>query len=400
MKILCRKREVLLVGLFLTWLGSISQEQIASKEDTKEVVASGVGSIIEGDVAHARDDAIEDALRKGIENALGLIVESETLVQNYQLIEDNIFSKTQGYIQKYDVVQEGEQSEQLYEVTVRALVKMADLKNDLDAIETLMRRKNRPRLMVMIEERNIGEAPGLFHYFEADMNIAETAIMDAFMVKGFKFVDQATVKKNLDQEKAAAILEGDVALASSLGKTVGAEVVITGKALAKATVVEAFGATQRSQQATVNVRAIRTDTGDIIATSSAQGAYPHIDDVAGGTKAIQRACEKLSEDLMTKILDQWQTDVSSGTTLILKVRGVASYEQLNKFKSSLPYYVRGLSSVVQRDWYQGFATLEVIMTGNSDDLAQRLAGKNIEGIQIKIVGTSPNSVTVEFIPGE
>ena len=400
MKILCRKREVLLVGLFLTWLGSISQEQIASKEDTKEVVASGVGSIIEGDVAHARDDAIEDALRKGIENALGLIVESETLVQNYQLIEDNIFSKTQGYIQKYDVVQEGEQSEQLYEVTVRALVKMADLKNDLDAIETLMRRKNRPRLMVMIEERNIGEAPGLFHYFEADMNIAETAIMDAFMAKGFKFVDQATVKKNLDQEKAAAILEGDVALASSLGKTVGAEVVITGKALAKATVVEAFGATQRSQQATVNVRAIRTDTGDIIATSSAQGAYPHIDDVAGGTKAIQRACEKLSEDLMTKILDQWQTDVSSGTTLILKVRGVASYEQLNKFKSSLPYYVRGLSSVVQRDWYQGFATLEVIMTGNSDDLAQRLAGKTIDGIQIKIVGTSPNSVTVEFVPSE
>jgi len=400
LKILCRKREVLLVGLFLTWLGSISQEQIASKEDTKEVVASGVGSIIEGDVAHARDDAIEDALRKGIENALGLIVESETLVQNYQLIEDNIFSKTQGYIQKYDVVQEGEQSEQLYEVTVRALVKMADLKNDLDAIETLMRRKNRPRLMVMIEERNIGEAPGLFHYFEADMNIAETAIMDAFMAKGFKFVDQATVKKNLDQEKAAAILEGDVALASSLGKTVGAEVVITGKALAKATVVEAFGATQRSQQATVNVRAIRTDTGDIIATSSAQGAYPHIDDVAGGTKAIQRACEKLSEDLMTKILDQWQTDVSSGTTLILKVRGVASYEQLNKFKSSLPYYVRGLSSVVQRDWYQGFATLEVVMTGNSDDLAQRLAGKTIDGIQIKIVGTSPNSVTVEFIPGE
>ena len=400
MKILCRKREVLLVGLFLTWLGSISQEQIASKEDTKEVVASGVGSIIEGDVAHARDDAIEDALRKGIENALGLIVESETLVQNYQLIEDNIFSKTQGYIQKYDVVQEGEQSEQLYEVTVRALVKMADLKNDLDAIETLMRRKNRPRLMVMIEERNIGEAPGLFHYFEADMNIAETAIMDAFMAKGFKFVDQATVKKNLDQEKAAAILEGDVALASSLGKTVGAEVVITGKALATATVVEAFGAKQRSQQATVNVRAIRTDTGDIIATSSAQGAYPHIDDVAGGTKAIQRACEKLSEDLMTKILDQWQTDVSSGTTLILKVRGVASYEQLNKFKSSLPYYVRGLSSVVQRDWYQGFATLEVVMTGNSDDLAQRLAGKTIDGIQIKIVGTSPNSVTVEFVPSE
>jgi len=130
-------------------------------------------------------------------------------VENFQLIEDNIFSKTQGYVQKYDVIREGKRNEQLYEVTVRAVVKMTDLKNDLEGIATLMRRKNTPRMMVMIQEKNIGEAPGFLHYFEADMNTAETAIMDAFMPKGFKFIDQATVKRNLKQEQAAAILEGD-----------------------------------------------------------------------------------------------------------------------------------------------------------------------------------------------
>jgi hypothetical protein len=373
-----------------------SVQSSGSEPETYEVVATGLGSILGNDVAHARDDAIEDALRKGIEDALGLIVESETLVENFQLIEDNIYSKTQGYVQKYDVVSEGKRGDQLYEVTVKAVVKLAELKDDLDGIRTLMRRVNMPRIMIMIEERNIGETADFSHYIEADMNTAELSLTEALMAKGFKFVDQTTVKRNLDNEKASAILEGDVNQAAILGKRVGAEIVLTGKALAKATVMEAFGVSQRSQQATVSVKVIRTDTGDIIATSSGQGAYPHIDDVIGGTKAIQKACDKLTENLITQILDRWQADVSSGATITLKVKGVKDYDQLNRFKSALKYYVRDLQTVTQREWEEGYSVLEVEMKGTSEDLAQRLSGKNIEGILVKVIGMSQNSVTVQL----
>ncbi|MBN2029375.1 hypothetical protein JW824_03950 [bacterium] len=371
--------------------------QNTSDEEAKEVIATGMGSIIGGDIAHARDDAIDDALRTGIENALGTIIEAETLVENFQLIEDNIFSRTQGYVQNYQIVREGQRSEQLYEVTVNATIKMTDLKNDLEGIATLMRRKNTPRMMVIIQEQNIGEAPGIFGYFEADMNTAETAIMEAFMAKGFKFVDHETVRRNLEKEQAVAIMEGDVSKAAALGLAVGAEVVITGKALAKATVVEAFGATTRSQQATVTARAIRTDTGDIIAIQSADGAFPHIDDAVGGARAIQRACEALSEKLIDQILDQWQEDISQGSTITLQIEGVSDFSQLTKFKNALPYYVRGLTSVMQRDWHEGFATFEVVMTGSSEDLASSLSGRDIEGIQVKVIGMSQNSVTVEIV---
>ena len=396
MKVLQNTGSVLILGglLFLSGVGISPGQETA--EEAKEVVATGLGSITAGDVAHARDDAIEDALRKGIESTLGTILQAETLVENFQLIEDNIFSKTQGYVQTYEVIREQKRNEQLYEVTVKAMIKMADLKNDLEGIATIIRRKNTPRMMVMIEERNIGEAPGLFHYFDVDMNNAETAIIQAFMDKGFRFVDRQTVRQNLEREQAAAILQGDVAQAAALGRKVGAEVVLTGKALAKATVVEVYGAKQRSQQATVTARAIRSDTGDIIATASAQGAFPHIDDAVGSAKAIEKACAQLSEDLMEKVLDRWQADVSSGSSITLQVRGIADYTQLTKFKAALPYYVRGLTSVVQRAWDGGYATLEIVMSGNSDDLAQRLSGKDIEGIKVKVVGMTQNSVTVEL----
>lgn len=357
------------------------------------IEATGMGSIVAGDLAHARDDAIDDALRTGIEQALGMLVESETLTENYQLIEDRIISKTQGYVQNYRVLREGKQDDMLYEVTVEARVKVADIKNDLEGIQTLMRRKNTPRMMVLIEERNVGETPGLYAV-DADLNTAETAMMDAFMAKGFRFVDQSTVKRNLSQQKKAALLAGDAEQAAAIAKMVGAEVLLSGKALAKATEITAYGTKIRSQQATVSVRAIRTDTGDIIATSTGQGKFSHIDDIAGGTAAIQKAAEKVSAEIMDEILERWQSDVSSGSTITLQVQGVSDFALLSKFKTSLPYYVRGMESVTQRSWSNGFATFEVVMKGNADDLASRLSNKDMEGHLIRVVGMTQNSVSV------
>lgn len=393
------KKWQLIAVLFLPSLIIFSQDFSEANQEgieAQEVVVSGMGSIIDGDVAHARDDAISDALRRSVETALGTLVESETLVENFQLIEDRIYSKSKGYVQGYDIVKEEQRNEMLYEVTLKAIVKMADLKSDLEGIATLIRRKNTPRMMVMIDERNIGDVEGSINYVEADLNIAETALIDLFMQKGFKFVDQSVVKQNLDNAKAAAILQGDVAQAAALARMVGADVILTGKALAKATVVEVYGTTQRSQQASLTARAIRSDTGDIIATGSAEGAFPHIDDVVGGKKAIEKACLKLSEQLLEKILTRWQQDVTSGTTLSLQIKGISGYEQLSKLKASLPYYVRGLESVIQRDWVGDMATLEITMKGNSDDLAQALSNKKVEGIHIQVVGMSQNSVSIEI----
>ncbi len=382
--------------LFLVVLFSFSLiAQDIETEEAKEVVSSGIGAIVGGDVAHARDDAVEDALRKALEQVMGMMIESETLVENYQVLEDNIFSKTQGYIQNYEVIQEKKRDEMLYEVTVKAAVKVSNLQDDLAGITTLMRRKNMPRMMMMIEEQNIGETPS-YYTFSADMNAAESAIMEAFMAKGFRFIDRNTIQRSLDQQKAAAILAGNTAEAASLGRAVGAEVILTGKALAKSTVVEVYGTTQKSQQATVSVRAIRTDTGDIIATNTAQGAYPHIDDIIGGTKAIQKACASLSDEIMDQILERWQTDVSSGGVIVLKVQGISGFSQLSKFKGALKYYVRGLVDVTQREWNGAFATLELNMKGNADDLAARLDGKDVEGILVSVIGMSQNSVTVQL----
>jgi len=389
------KYIAIIFSVLLIFTLQLQAQDISDTAESKKVVATGTGSILNNNIAKARDDAIEDALRRALEQTLGTMIEAETYVENFQVIDDNIYSETKGYIKNYEVVREDRRSEYMYEVMVTAVVSMENLQNDLEAIATLMRRKNMPRMMVMIHEKNIGKSVGFLNYIEAETNNAETSIIDDMMQKGFTFIDQSVVKQNLTKEKAAAILQGNTEMAAALGKKIGAEVVLTGNALANATEVEIYGAKQRSQQATVTIKAIRTDTGEIIATASSDGAYPHINDMVGGAKAIQKACGKLSEELVEKILSRWQKDVSSGSTVTLRIQGLKNYSHLTKFRSSLEYYIRGINSVVQRQWSNGFAEFDVNFKGTGEDLAQRLSGRSFEGMTVKVIGLSQNRVSVE-----
>lgn len=391
-------RKTFAAALAAAFLSLTAWPGQAHGQDIREVTVLGMGSIVNDDVARAKDEAVQDALRNAIEQTVGTMVSSETLAENFAVVDDRIYQQTRGYIQKYEILEQGKRDAMLYEVKVRALVKTAQLQDDLEAITTLIRRKKTPRLMVLIDEKNIGETATAAHFLEADLNTAESQLMNQFMKKGFRFVDAATVRQNLDREKEAAILEGDARQAAAVGRRSGAEVVLVGKALAKAVEVEAFGAKIRSQQATVTVKAIRTDTGDLLAIGTEQGKFTHIDDVTGGTKAIQKACDALAEPLIAKILDRWSTDVNTGGTLTLKIRNVDDYAELNRFKNSLKYYVRGITNVTQRDFSDGFAVLELEMKGNADDLANRLSTAKMEGFIVKVTGVSEGGVTVTLVP--
>ncbi|HEV8539645.1 MAG TPA: hypothetical protein VGQ60_00645, partial [Nitrospiraceae bacterium] len=50
---------------------------------SQTVTADGVAGIQGGDKAIARDNAIQDALRKAVEQAVGTMVASETMVENF-----------------------------------------------------------------------------------------------------------------------------------------------------------------------------------------------------------------------------------------------------------------------------------------------------------------------------
>jgi hypothetical protein len=129
---------------------------IGAFAQSKEIKAKGYGTIYGNDKAAARDKAIEDAQRKAVEQAMGTMISSESVTKNFQLISDRILSLSSGYIEKYRVISEREIDGEV-EVEIAAIVGMSKLNDSVQAIKNLIRRMDRPKIMVLIAEQSIRE---------------------------------------------------------------------------------------------------------------------------------------------------------------------------------------------------------------------------------------------------
>jgi hypothetical protein len=377
----------LLALLFVIFILNISTAQYTTfpqDESSQEVISRGMGLILSGDEAKAEDDAIASALRNAVEQVIGTMIQSDVLVQNYQTIEDNIYSQTAGYVEKYDLINKSKQGDYILQVTVKAIVKKGNLKDNLEALGLLISRKGKPRLMVVIDEKNM-EA----HYYSwnVDMNTSENEIMNKLLEKGFPFVDREIA------------LNGDETAAQSIATQAGAEVLLIGKAISKPasggpSVLQQAGMV--SCQATLNVRAVRADDGTILATTSQQAAAAHIDQLTGGTVALQKAAQNAAEDLSGKIIDRWQKDVYSGTTINLRLLDVESYSDMVKFKNMLPLYIRGVQKIFQRDYSQQTALFDLDVKGTANQIAEELTMKDLSPFTVEVINVTQNTIVAKL----
>ncbi|MBD3290438.1 hypothetical protein GF337_16660 [candidate division KSB1 bacterium] len=381
----------LTVIIVLSIFGAVAFSQSA----TQQLTATGMATVFGGDKGLARDQAIDDALRNAVEQGLGTFVQSSTLVENYQVVEDNILSWSNGYVKNYQVVSEGMTDATTYQATIQAELQMSNLKNDWESIRNIINQMSNPRILIIMEEQNIGQSYDRYHFLSVDMTIAEATLINKFLENGFEVVDAATMRANIKKEQAAAALAGNTKVAANIGKSLGAEVIVTGKAVAKvATGINLGG--MKSCQANLTARVVKADVATIIATSSAHAASPHIDEVTGGTKAIQKAANKMATELINKIADKWRDEFYNATTIKLNVAGIESFTQLNELKSTLKFYVRGIKDIYQRNFNAGSAELDVKITGNAEQLARQLEVKEFDKFDFQVVGITMNKVAVKI----
>lgn len=387
-------KNILIVIIIINIVLFLFQANYA-QQTTQTVTAKGVATVFNEDKGLARDQATDDALRNAVEQTLGTFVQASTLVQNYTLVEDNIMSWTNGYVRSHRIINEGLTDASTYEVTIEAVVELANLKNDWESVQNLLNRLGNPRIMFMIDEQNIGMTPNWSNYLSVDMNVAETALLDKFIQNGFECVDPTTVRQNLKQEQAAAILQGDTKMAAAIATKLGAEVIVTGKAIAKvATGINLGG--MKSCQANITARVIKADVATVIATGSQHAAYPHIDEMTGGMEAIKKATTKLSDELIAQVTKKWKDEFYNATTVKLEIKGITSFSQLNDFNSNLKFLIRGIKNTYTRQVSENIAELDVKITGNANQLARELENKDLGKFQVKITGLTMNKITLQL----
>ena len=108
----------------------------AWSQETRTVTAEGVAEIQGGAKDMARDAALEDAQKRAVVQAIGILIDPQTRVENYQLISDKILSRTKGYIKRYTIAGETVDSG-LLRVSINADIALGKLTDDLSGIGIL-----------------------------------------------------------------------------------------------------------------------------------------------------------------------------------------------------------------------------------------------------------------------
>lgn len=362
--------------------------------------AEGVGVIKSGNKAMARDQAIRDGQRIAVEQAVGTMVASETLVQNYEVLRDQIYSQTQGYIKDYTIIEEKEEGS-LYRVTLKAQVARGSLENDLMALGMLMQRKEMPRIMLMVAEQNVG-----MHYYsfwwglkseQMDLSVTESVLMEQLGQKGFVLVDPSVKAGRVDVSEPYRIASLSNEAIVSIGRLYEAEVVIYGKALAKLA-GSVMNSSMQSAMADVSLRAVNTDNARVIASATNHAAAVHPSKVTAGTNALKAATESISTSLVEQIAERWNQDMSSGALIQLEIRGVASYSRLVTFKDKVKQ-VRGVTGLYQRSYQAGVATLDLKATKGAQALADEIVGIDYGGFSVDVTEVSQNRIQLKMDGG-
>ena len=370
----------------------------AIAQDSKTVTSEGVAAIQGNARGIARDAALEDAQKRAVEQAIGILIDSQTRVENYQLISDKILSQTRGYIKRYAITGENTDSG-LLRVRINAEIALSRLKNDLSGIGILPGRMHKPRTMLMVAEQNIGREVTAWWMGargeQTDVSVVENAFMDKFTKKGFEFIDHQIAIKKIALTGADRTLDLAETQAVTLAAQADAEVVIIGKASAR--LYGDIGGGMKSVQADITARAVRIDTGQVIATATTHAAAVHISEIAAGTAALDKAANQAAEEMIGKILAVYSGETAGTRSVNIAIAGL-NKTQFEKFKDVLLKQVRGIRDLHERSFNGTTARISVDSKNSTQKLSEEILLGNFGDFSVEVVGSTASSLELQVTP--
>ncbi len=370
--------------------------------ETRTIHVIGRGTIYRDNVARARDNAIADALQGVVEKAIGLLISPSSVVRDFQLLSDRAYSQTEAFIHDYKVLTECK-SGRYYRVVVRATVSINAIQKRLQSVGILTMHKEAPAIMFFLSEQNIGESSPQYWWgqtpLSVDLSVAENVLSEYMREKGLTIVDRAALGRDVQLGPEYVDPELTDNAAVNLGKELGADLVIIGKAVARYS-ENVSDDNVRSIQATVSTRAISTDTGIMVASSQGTKGLVRRDDRAGGTEALILSASAIAQDFTRQIVARWGEEVRRPVLVELVVKGIKEYADFVRFRRHLRNDIRGVKNVYLRSISTNGAKMDVDVMGNARTLADDLMLQPFENLAVNIFEVSEKGVKLELISSQ
>lgn len=360
--------------------------QPSAKEDIEkfvEVEAEGVVVNIKDNLLATKEQSLMAAQRAALEKAVGVYVTGQTIVQNAAVIEENIFSKTVGYIKDFKIISEGVDGE-FFKTKIHSKIRLGDVKKDIDALGLLIKTKKvgNPRIMVLIDEEIDGEI--------SSAGTSETKLINQLLEKGYKVIDREQTAKLRGDERAKLALAGNEKDVVLIGSRYDADVVIAGRIISKLN-TDTDLAGLISYRTSINARVIKAATGEVILTSSKGGAGVDITKEMAASNSITKVTASLGEEIIPKIAEK----LYEGANVVVSISGIPTINKLEEFNKILKGF-DGVSATYVRSYEKDEARIELeLKYGNAQTLSAKL--EKLSEIKIIVKEVGGYSIKAEII---
>lgn len=272
---------------------------LASDSASDEIVVVGEGmAALNEDAAAAEEEAVWDAKRNAVEQAAGIFLRARAVGRDFALVEDEISSRTDGFVRRWEVVAGSRRVETLANgrilrlkvqaavallPVIRRLADMADVYDDLE----------RPRVRIEV----IGDSPA---------HPAQSALIAAFRAQGFEIAAESG--------PAEVVLSGHLVSTPTLR-------------LGDRETPYGVGETVAACRAHLSVRVVSTASEEILLTAHADGGGRSFEsDAEARAEAATEAAESLLQEsanlFVQRLLVRWARERQEGHVVAIQATGL------------------------------------------------------------------------------
>jgi len=289
----------------LVWLAP------AAPAAAETVTAKGFSFFEPGREMIAREKALDDAKRAAIEAAMGTMVESRTVVENFEVVKDQIFSRAAGYLKNMQVIEETKTDLGTYEIKIQAEVQVSVLVDDLDRFRDMIGWQQNPRV-------SIGLEPGIAADAVPTATKTANLLIEKLQQNGFKVF----------RREQAPDLQMGFLVALSLDMST------------RQSQYQGIELTLNEVALTANI--YRPGDGQILAAASAVESIPGENRLRILDKGARACVDAVWEKLRQKLLRLWEKERYSEREIFLVINAVDTNAMAHEIAGILQSDVSGI----------------------------------------------------------
>jgi hypothetical protein len=373
---------------------------------------TGEAAISNKDEPKAVEEATQRALRNAVEQAAGVKIDADTLVVNNQLVRDQVFANTSGYVKSSTIVSKKTSDRGVVTIVVKADVITDNLDKDIDAARQLIKRMGRPSIVILVNEQTLqlGEKGSAITTSDTVANV----LTQAFKADGWDVKDPAYAAGKLHIAPGATLGAAESKEIADLSK---AGYFLYGTATLRNAEYDTWMKGPNEKQAIFPVTGeydlalFGSATGSVVAKTSGKLGFQNItarDKSAPGPGApsflisyertafdiIQFRKAEIIDSVRKGVLESFRDALVNGVNVTLTAGGLESFSAAGQFLKALEA-LKSVKSVEQQQFDKGRATYRVLYLGSTAQLAESLEEANFKKRKLDVTTVTDARVEVQ-----